>query len=362
MANLVTTDDLKAYALWLAGEPTDGTSSYDERVLQHMQTVYNTLVTGGTLGTRDIAISAGLYSHVVDIATTDWYWTRKQPPFALVTTPAMLGVSSGVTLNQGTQLGTVALTYGSPTITFSVAPSITVAGWRLKILQQQGGISTPPITVPRIEDHIANATTALLDTAWNQDTQTVSVFVLFQAEYAMPTDFARFSESPQVHGGGWGNSIGSGGSSASSKLAIGSYEQVSGLYPLTEYNQGPPTAAARLNTNVLMMNRWDTFSYRVEFSYVFNPPKLEIDIAQEPLVPLRFRQILSLGAAMFITQDKVDGRTDNLASEFREVLHHMGIEYRREQNAGSELSGRHLYRYKQYRRGMLRTTSGLPIW
>ena len=86
--NLITTDDVVAYALWLAGEPTDGSSDYNDRILQHAQSVYNTFVNGGTLGVRDVAQAAGLYEHLVDIPTTDWYWLRKQPPYAFVTTPA----------------------------------------------------------------------------------------------------------------------------------------------------------------------------------------------------------------------------------------------------------------------------------
>lgn len=354
MAQTITTDDLKLYALWLAGEPTDGSSDYDALVLTHMQTVYDTLVNGGTIGVRDVAQAAGLYEHLVDIPTTDWYWLRKQPPFAFVTTPAILGVNTGVTLNQGSTIGTATLTYGEATVTFSIAPAPSVTGWRLKLLQQAQGVPNPPITVPRIASHTAGATTAQLDTTWNQESQTVSNFVLFQAEYPMPADFVRFVEAWQVQGG-WG-----GGNPP--RLNVGSYEQVNDRYPLTEYNQGPPSAAARLTSSLLMMNRWDTFSYRIEGSYIFQPEPLTIEINQQPLVPLRFRHMLSIGAAMMVMQDKVDGRKNDLASEFREIIHHMGIEYRHEQMMGSEWNGRHLYRQTQYRRGMLRTTSGLPLW
>src|SRR5204862_4533053 len=101
-------------------------------------------------------------------------------------------------------------------------------------------------------------------------------------------------------------------------------------------------------------------SYRIEGSYIFQPSSLALDINQQPLLPLRFRHVLSVGAAMLVMQDKVDGRKNDLASEFREILHHMGIEYRHEQTMGSEWAGRHLFRQGQRRRSMLRTTSGLP--
>lgn len=352
----ITTDDLKSYALWLAGEPVDGSSDYDERVVQHMQLVYNCFVNGGSLGTRDVATAAGLYSHLVDIPTTDWLWLRKFPNFAFVTTPVQLGSGSGLFLNQATVIGTVLLTYGSDVATFSIAPAISVEGWRLKPLTQAQGIANPPITVPRIAAHIAAALTATLDTPWNQETQTLSNYVLFQAEYALPTDFVRFCESWAVQGGAGGIN--------QPRLAMGSFEQVSDYYPLNDYNQGPPSAAARLTPETMMVNRWDTFSYRCEGSYIFQPDALAVGEtpAQQPLVPVRFRHILALGAAMMITADKVDSRAGSLSSQFREVLAHMGAEVRHEQNAGSELQGRHLTRMGQMRRRGLRTTSGLPFF
>jgi hypothetical protein len=351
---LTTTDDLKGDALWLAGEPTDGSSDYDTKVIDHMQKVYDTLINGGTLGVRDVAQAAGLYSHLVDIPTTDWYWLRKQPPYAFITAPAILGVNSGITVQQGTVIGTVTLTNGSTAVVFSIAPSVSVEGWRMKLLHQAQGVPNPPLTVPRIAKHTTGATQAELDVPWNQETQTLSAFVLFQAEYLLPADFVRFCEAWRVQGG-W-----TGGNPPT--LNVGSFEQMSDLYPLTEYNQGPPTAAARLDANTIMMNRWDTFSYRIEGSYIFSPSPLEVNVDQQPLVPLRYRHILSIGAAMFIMADKVDGRKNDLASEFREIIHRMGIEYRHEQNAGSQWAGRHLYRQGQNRRSMLRTTSGLPLF
>jgi hypothetical protein len=356
--NLLTTDDLKANALWLGGEPTDGASDYDAQVLTWMQLVYNTLVNGGTLGTRDVAQAAGLYEHLVDIPTTDWMWLRKFPPFAFNTTPAILGASSSAAISGPPPevIGTVSLTTGSPGITFSIAPSVSVKGWRLKLLTQAPGVAFPPITVPRIADHAANATTATLDAGWPQDTQVASNYVLFQIEYPLPADFLRFVESPAVHGG-WI-------SFTPPRLNMGSVEQVGDQFPIQTMSQGPPTAAARMNDTTIQVNRWDTQGYRSEFSYIFQPPALALAQLplQEPLVPARFRQVIAIGAAMLIAHDKVDSRTASLSSQFREIIAHMGNEWRHEQGVGSELAGVHLYRRNGGRRGMLKTASGLPLF
>jgi len=359
----VTTDDLQQYALWLSGEPTDGTSDYNDRIVQHMNTVYQTFVNGGTLGTRDIATSAGLYEHVVDIPTTDWLWLRKYPPFAFNTTAAIIGSAASVVQSgpPPETIGTVSVTTGSTLITFSIAPSKSVANWRLRSLVQAAGVAFPPLTVPRIISHIAGATIAVLDAPWPQDTQSMSNFVLIQLEYALPTDFVRFCESPYVHGG-WGGMGGGWTSSSLPRLAIGSVQQVGDQFPITQISQGPPTAAGRFNTETIQLNTWDAQSYRIEFTYVFSPLTLQVGISQQPVIPLRYRHVLAIGAAMLVMQDKVDSRGTSLASEFREIVAHLGIEYRKEQSAGSELAGRHLFRANQRRRGMLRTTSGLPLF
>src|SRR6185436_3971719 len=119
----ITTDDLATQALWMSGEPTDGTSDYATQVLDYLQAVYNVLITGGTFGVRDIATSAGLYNQIVNVAQTDWIWLRKNPPFAFNTVPACIGSAASATLNQGTQAGTMTLTFGSTTVTFDIAPS-----------------------------------------------------------------------------------------------------------------------------------------------------------------------------------------------------------------------------------------------
>lgn len=357
-----TTDDIKTQALWMAGEPVDGTSDYDEQALEYMQYIYNVLITGGTIGVRDIATSAGLYSRVVDIAMTDWIWLRKFPPYAFVTTPAYIGSGSSVTLNQGVQGGTLTLTYGSTTATFSSAPywveagaNVAVIKGRISILTQENGVPNPPRTTPRILAHTLNATTATLDAPWPQETQTISDYVVWRAEYPVPADFERFCEAWKVQGGNI---------TSEQPLNVGSFEQVQDIWPVNDASQGPPTAVARMDPDTLMVNRWDTFSYRIEGSYIFRPDDLEVNATpslQEPVIPTRWRQMLAVGAAMFLLQDKADSRMAQYASQFRELVHSMGLETRKEQGTGSENAMRMLYRSKARTPG-LRTKSGLVLW
>lgn len=364
----ITTDDLAAQALWMAGEPTDGTSDYATQVLDYLQAVYDVLVTGGTFGTRDIATSAGLYSQVVNIAKTDYLWLRKFPPFAFNTVPAFIGSSSSIPLNQGIQGGTITLTYNSAVATLSVVPewpspglpgvTTGVQGGRLTLLTQENGVPNPPRTTPRVFSHIKGNAFLTLDAPWPQETQTVSDFAIWKAEYPVPSDFERFCEAWKVQGGNL---------NSEQPLNVGSFEQVGDYWPVNDAYIGAPSAAARMDPDTIMLNRFDTFSYRVEGSYIFRPPTLVLESTptlQQPLVPERFRQVLSLGAAMLMMQDKVDSRSEAVASQFREMISTMSDEYRKEQNSGSELSGRMLYRQngsRPYGVG-LRTRSGLPFW
>lgn len=358
----ITTDDLKAQALWMAGESVNGTSDYDDQALAYMQYIYNTLVTGGTIGVRDIATSAGLYERFVSIPLTDWTWLRKFPPFAFNTTPAFIGSDSSIPLNQGTQGGTMTLTQGAFTVTWDIAPNwfsglfnIGVEGGRISILNQEQGIPNPPRTTPRIATHVFGNAFAILDAPWPEETQTVSNFAVWRAEYPVPSDFERFCEAWKVQGGGI---------PGEAPLNVGSFEQVQDLWPVNNAGYGPPTACARMDPTTLMMNRWDTFSYRIEGSYVFTPDPLEVEATpalQEPLVPLRWRQVLAVGAAMFIMQDKSDERAFQYASQLRELIREMGLEYRKEQGSGSENQMRMLYRGRGRYRG-LTTVSGLRLY
>lgn len=365
MAAFTTTDDLKTQALWMAGESVNGTSDYDDQALVYMQYIYNTLVTGGTIGVRDIATSAGLYERFVSIPLTDWTWLRKFPPYAFNTVPAFIGSSASIPLNQGIQGGTITLTNNEAVALLSVAPewpaagnpgvTTGVQGGRLTLLQQEQGVPNPPRTTARVFSHIKGNAFLTLDAPWPEETQTVSDFAIWKAEYPLPTDFERFCEAWKVQGGGL---------PGEAPLNVGSFEQVQDLWPVNNTTYGPPTAAARMDPSTLMVNRWDTFSYRIEGSYVFQPDALEVNATpdlQEPLVPLRWRQVLAVGAAMFIMQDKSDERAAQYASQLRELIREMGLEYRKEQGSGSENNMRMLYRGRGRFRG-LTTTSGLRLY
>src|SRR3990172_9500813 len=130
MANLTTTEDLRLDALFRAGEPASASSALYAKALEYVNRIQQDLLLGGGIAVgRDLATSAGIYAHVVDLPLTDWWWARKQPR-GVLNTDALV------------EAGTVTVTEGSTAVTFSSAPAVSVAGWRLEV-------SKLP-TVPRI--------------------------------------------------------------------------------------------------------------------------------------------------------------------------------------------------------------------
>lgn len=315
MANLTTTSDLRADALFRAGEPTDGTSALHAKSLEYLNRIQQDLLIGGGVAVgRDLATSAGIYAHVVDLPITDWWWARKQPR-GVLNTDALV------------EAGTVTVTEGSTAVTFSAAPAASVAGWRLEV-------SKLP-TVPRISTHTAASTSAVLDAAWPEDTQTAASYVAYNPEYNLATDFLRFAGAPYLH------------SRYMDPIPVSTREVHDSSYPLSSFFREPPTAAALIQPRRIQLNSYDTRAYRLEYDYVFMPDDLTASGSEEPILPRHHRAVLSIGAAMLLAFDKSDSRAENLASEFRERVRRLVQEHRKQLSAGSMTYGVHRTRVGQ---------------
>lgn len=343
---LTTTDTLVTDALWRAGEPTGGTSDFQTQVLQYLNDIQNVLLTGGTLGARDLATSAGLYAGVVEIPVIDWPFFLKQPRGVFNTVAAIQ--------NQGT----VTVTQNSATLSFSVAPTGLAAGWRLQLQQAAVGVPGIPTTVPRIASYAGGgATTATLDAPWPQQTQTVSTWQVFQLEYALAADFVRLAAAPVVH------ATGNGQSPAILDMSVGQ-APMEDVWPLTLIQQGVPDAGALIAPQTIQLNRWDTQMYRVEYAYIAQPAALITGGGQIPVIPTRYLAVLSIGAAMLVAQDKADVKAHVLSSEFRELIQRMSQEFRKQLAVASETYGRFLFRGRgRLNDGrIVRTSSGQIIY
>ena len=274
------------------------------------------MIVGGAIAVgRDLATSAGIYAHVVDLPITDWYWARKQPRGIVTTDPLV-------------ETGTVTVTEGSTAVTFSSGPTASVAGWRLEVAKLP--------TVPRILSHTAGSTSATLDAVWPEDTQTTATYVCYNVEYDLASDFVRFAGSPYLH------------SRYMDPIPVGSRESHDAAYPFGTFFKSPATAAAMIQPRRIQLNSYDDRRYRLEYDYVFMPADLTASpSSEEPLVPRPHRGVLASGAAMLLAFDKSDDKAENLASEFRETVQRLVQEHRRGLSGGSMTYGVHRTRMGQ---------------
>lgn len=300
-----TTDDLRVDALLRSGEPGDSSSSFWDQSLGYLNRIQQDLVMGGGIAVgQNLATSAGIYSHVVNPAITDWPWCRRT---GVITTQVAI------------ETGTASFVLGSTTVTFSSAPVPSVVGYRV--------FASPLPTVPLIIAHVPGATTATMDAPWPEVTSTGVTYTLFPDAYNLPADFLRFATPPYTHAW-WRNPI-----------SVMTREQQDTFYPLGLISlKSPPTAAyIRPGGTTIALSTWDVRSYRLEFEYIAFPAALIA--GSTPLLPPHYRSVLAIGAAMLISFDKDDDRARNLASEFREKVSAMGQEWRRAMSGGSSLYG-----------------------
>ena len=159
MAQFRTTADLLDLALSDAGEITNGNSPYETDALAYLNEVHMAIVSGGT-------IPIGKDS-TVEIDET-WPWAKSRRPLVLE-------------LQAKIETGTVSLTLSSEAGTFSSAPSVSVAGWYLRIPGRTG--------LFRIASHTAAATAFELDAAYPDTTGATLTYEVFKLDYDLTPDY-----------------------------------------------------------------------------------------------------------------------------------------------------------------------------
>lgn len=165
MAQFRTTADIMDLALVNVGEVTNGNSPYESDLLNKLNRVHFSLLAGGTIALGPDA--------AVEI---DEVW-----PWALSRRPMILELQPKITT------GSVTVTLGSEGVTFSSGPSVSVAGWYLKVNGQEG--------VYRIASHTAASTSAELDGAWPYATVSGGSFTLYKLDYDLVPSYLVIDET-----------------------------------------------------------------------------------------------------------------------------------------------------------------------
>lgn len=166
MANFTTVFDLSQSALNRAGELSDGTSPYQAKAIEYLNQI-------------NLAIMAGGNEFDVELGEP-WSWAKSQYP----------GV---IQLEVPYETGTVSLTFGSTSGSFSVAPTPSLAGWYLKMTDRPEFF--------RIATHVAGATAFTLDAAYTDTTGGTLSFRAVKLDYELPDGILRLIGPLKVYRG-----------------------------------------------------------------------------------------------------------------------------------------------------------------
>ena len=152
MSYLATAQDLKTDALFLAGEPGDGTSQYDALCYEWLTTVQRALISGGQFGPSGLE-------------PVDWLWARAWPRGTIqMTQPANQTYTAALTVTLGSRAAVAAPMLPDP---------FDLSGWRL---QQDATPARHVISVSQ-QDRVNNQTLLTLQEPWTGATMTTANWV-----------------------------------------------------------------------------------------------------------------------------------------------------------------------------------------
>jgi hypothetical protein len=263
-----TTKDIIEAALFDASEKQDANSDYYSSALRYLNQTY-----------FDILNSAGVFFDGINPLKHDW-------PF--------LVKDGSLILEPRINAGTVIVTSGSPTITFSSPPSISVQGWNFKVYGNDEAFV--------IVSHTAGDSTATLDSDYvGGPTNPSASYLLFKTDYDLPSDFKKFV------GPLWADNL----IVPNSGIKGIELEEFNLRNRLNSVTLEVPTEFAFLQSKKIRFNCAGSLSgvkRRIKFRYVFSPPLLQNTTGEEPVVPVEYRSILANGTTYFILLSKNDDR------------------------------------------------------
>lgn len=276
MSQFYSGADLKRGVLQRCGELADGTSSYEASALKYINQLYFNIIAGSNEFELDLG--------------DPWIWARAPQPII-------------ITLQPPYNTGTVNLTQGSASCSFSVAPSTSMVNQFLHVTDQ-----TNPEKY-RITAHVASQTSFTIDGPYNGSTNAAALFEILILCYPLADDktLLRLVEPFTVY-----------------KMTFDEDRnyQIYGLdpdsfsanYPLASIVQGVPnrftTFKDSLGMNYARFNEYASELTRVEVPYIPIPAELTDDDNSIPLIPREFRIALEYGATALLMLDKGDSRSD----------------------------------------------------
>jgi hypothetical protein len=230
--------ELKIAALDKAGEVTDGTSDYDTICQQQMNQLYRSFLSGGN-------------EYDVTLAEI-WEWAKAKDPGVLTLLPPFV-------------TGTVSLTNGSASGTFSSAPAASLGSFTGRFFRV-----TSRNTVYRIASHVAGAAAFTLDQLYLEATGTALTFEAIKLDYELTAgidrlvgEFALFDRSENADG---------------PRIEGIDFAQFNRSYPAAYVREGIPDRFTIVSDEngllTVRFNRYPNGSIRCEYDYIPQAEKL----------------------------------------------------------------------------------------
>lgn len=275
MANYTLNSDLVDDVLFRCGEATDGTSDFQDAAVRYLNRCYHGIWRGGG------ALVPGMH--------IDWWWLRKFGSGQLTLLPVF-------------DDGTVQVTNGSTTITFSSAPqrdavNISVQGAFFK--------TTAHADVFRITSHTSGMTTAMIDSMYTGDDDTAATFRAMFLDYAVASDVMSLVSPMRVY------------QDAQVLIEGIDPDNLWMKWPLNECSPGIPVnfADVGINSSGYRTVRFSHYGgttdddlIRLDYEYLYQPSTDIADDSNQVAMPREWRYVLCDWACYFLMLDKEDSR------------------------------------------------------
>jgi hypothetical protein len=284
MANLSTSEEIIADALFRSAEPTDGTSDYADNAVIWLNRVYRGLYMGG--------------NELDETINENWNWLKAE---------------ATLVLNPVYDTGTVSVTKNSETAFFSASPTDidsndeSKQGWFLRV--------TGKPDIYKLSSHIITATQMTLDSVYTDDTDTTASFKLWKQDYDLQSDLLRllnpmmeFRHKRPIYG-----------------LSEESMER---KWPQANISYGSPDRFTQLTETSVRFNKGGSDNdelIKINYDYLQRPADLANDTGT-PALPQQYRYVLSDFLRAIILEDKEDTRTGDAYLQARAGLKAMARE------------------------------------
>lgn len=326
MANYQFSADLVADILFRSGEPTDGTSDFNQAALQYLNRAYQALWMGGT------EVDPQLHE--------TWWWLLTEA--ALIVEPLI-------------NAGTVTTSNGSVNITFSSAPAASVAGYFFR------GSSLPQETY-KIATHTGGAAAATLDTQYLGTGGAGQTYTLFKMEHTLATDVLRLATPMRLS---QSNAAGTSYSppGRNYQLLGLSNRELEENFPLAAVTAAAiPKFFAQVSENSVRLDSYTATRIRADYYYLKRPADLTNSGSEEPVVPRQYRRLLADIALAFLFVDKNDNRAQAISTIAKAGVRAMALENRmRLQVYGNDLAGLAPLPYMQLQTEAVKPPQGIQM-